>query len=386
MTITYKRRTATIPDRWEQLTTDQFLHLAADLMRLAAGQVSVGELRLRLLCHVMGWRPHRMKDPDTLANAIALSERITFPLRITYPQEADQYILPLPRQQREQVRRIDPFRLRLPVAEKLRQMDYRYTIDLMFCKQFLPVLKTRRHEYPGYVISTAYDTLTLSLTAMQYIEAMMIAREGMNGMDGANGANGANGHGVNGHGVNGHGVNGLNGSNGQASPSSPSSPLTPSSSSPLTPSSSSPSPSSHLPLLAAILYTPQPYSSEAAHAIADDLATLPPETLQAVAWNFQALNNFIFTLTPFSLLAQVKERRSPPIATDAADALYDLSADGLGNSTEVEQMNIITYLRILRKKTIDTVRLMRSHQIGTPQISAHTGLPLNTINQIIGMP
>ena len=323
-----------LPSRWEALSTRQYLRLVEDLMLLAEGKLSPGTVRLRLLCDTMGWDLGKMKGDDTLANAIMLSEHITFPLRITYPEEANELLHPLPRDIREQCRRTDPFRLHLPIATKLQQMDYRYTIDLCFCKQFLPTLRTRHNAYQGYIVSTAYDTLTLSLTSLQYIEAMAILKR--------IGANGANGQ-------------------------TPSTPTT-------------------LPLLAAILYTPQPYSSTAAHAIADDLATLPPPTLQAVAWNFQALNNFIFTHTPFSLLAHVQERRSPPIATDAGDALYDLSADGLGNNTEIEQMNIITYLRILRKKTIDTVRLMRTHQIGTPQISAHTGLPIHTVNQILGIP
>lgn len=320
---TATNRTA-LPSRWEALSTRQYLRLVEDLMLLAEGKLSPGTVRLRLLCDTMGWDLGKMKDNDTLANAIMLSEHITFPLRITYPEEANELLHPLPRDIREQCRRTDPFRLHLPIATKLQQMDYRYTIDLCFCKQFLPTLRTRRNDYQGYTVSTAYDTLTLSLTSLQYIEAMAVLK-----------SNETN---------------------------------------------------KHLPLLAAILYTPQPYSSTAAHAIAEDLATLPPPTLQAVAWNFQALNNFIFTHTPFSLLAHVQERRSPPIATDAGDALYDLSADGLGNNTEIEQMNIITYLRILRKKTIDTVRLMRTHQIGTPQISAHTGLPIHTVNQILGIP
>ena len=343
MTIHLPRRrtTPTIPKRWEDLTTSQFLRLVQDLMMLADGKISPGTLRLRLLADSLQWDLRRTGDGDTLANAIMLSEHVTFPLRIVYPEEANELLHPLPRALREQCRRTDPFRLKLPIAEKLQQMDYRYTIDLCFCKQFLPTVKTRRHQYQGYTVSTAYDTLTLSLTSLQYIEAMAVMK--------------------------------MCGHNGQPSPSSPSTP-----SSPLTPSS--------LPLLAAILYTPQPYSSTAAHAIAADLAQLPPHVLQAIAWNFQALNNFIFTYTPFSLLAHVQERRSPPIATDAGDALYDLSADGLGNNTEIEQMNIITYLRILRKKTIDTVRLMRTHQIGTPQIAAHTGLPIYTINQILGIP
>ena len=49
-------------------------------------------------------------------------------------------------------------------------------------------------------------------------------------------------------------------------------------------------------------------------------------------------------------MTKFNEKPTHPITTDAADALYDLSADGLGNATAVEQLNVLTYLRILRKK------------------------------------
>ena len=135
--------------------------------------------------------------------------------------------------------------------------------------------------------------------------------------------------------------------------------------------------------MAAILYCPGIYDSERAHAISKEFANLPAETLTAISWNFQALNNFLFTRTDFSLLTKFKEKTPTAITTDASDALYDLSADGLGNNQEIEQMNVLTYLRILRKKTIDAVRQMRGMKMDTPSISLETGLPIEVINDMI---
>ena len=77
------------------------------------------------------------------------------------------------------------------------------------------------------------------------------------------------------------------------------------------------------------------------------------------------------------------EKPAHPITTDAADALYDLSADGLGDATAVEQLNVLTYLRILRKKTIESVRTLHGMEYDVTKISTETGLPVNIINEII---
>lgn len=50
---------------------------------------------------------------------------------------------------------------------------------------------------------------------------------------------------------------------------------------------------------------------------------------------------------------------------------------------EVEQMNLLTYLRILRKKTIEAVRQMRSMEWDVIRISQETTLPVSVIQQII---
>lgn len=137
------------------------------------------------------------------------------------------------------------------------------------------------------------------------------------------------------------------------------------------------------PLLAAILYYPGTYSSEGAQRLADQFLTLPAKTLVAITMNFQAICNFLFTKTEFSLLTKFQSQKSKRITTDSADALYDLSADGLGNVEQVEQMNVLTYLRILRKKTIDAVRRLHAMDYGADKIADELGLPIDIINDIL---
>ena len=66
-----------------------------------------------------------------------------------------------------------------------------------------------------------------------------------------------------------------------------------------------------------------------------------------------------------------------------AESLYNLSADGLGNVDVIEQMPVIKYLTILRKKLIESVTAMNEAGIDLVEISDKTGLSIKTIKQII---
>lgn len=233
--------------------------------------------------------------------------------------EENKAILHLPLEEYVMYQRIDPHRIAYPYARELEQLDYRYTIDLCFCHQLLPEIFADKERYLGYKVSTDFKTLTCSLTALQYIEARSILDMG----------------------------------------------------------------EEELPLLAAILYYPGEYSSEGAQRLAHKMAALPKATLQAISLNFQAVNNFIFLKTPFSLLTKFVSRNDAPINTDAADALYDLAKDGLGTTVQLERMNLLTYLRILRKKTIEGVKALKASGMDVVKISNEVGLPLVIVKQII---
>lgn len=172
---------------------------------------------------------------------------------------------------------------------------------------------------PSYTISTTCSRLTCSLTALQYIEAVDALQAG----------------------------------------------------------------SGQLPLLAAILYSSRPYDTARALDLVPLMSRQSPLTLLSVRIVFEALVNFLYTRTAFSLLAQFKPKPQSPIATTMADTLYDLATEGYGTVEQVEQLNVITFLSIMRKKTIDTVRSMRSMELSTPEIAARTSLPLSVINNII---
>ena len=138
-----------------------------------------------------------------------------------------------------------------------------------------------------------------------------------------------------------------------------------------------------LPLLASILYYPGPYDSEDAHRKADLFSDVPQNVLAAIAYNFTAFNNFLMTKTEYSILTEFTSQRAREISTDAADALYDLSSDGLGDAQHVERLNLLTYLRILRKKTIESVRRLSAAGEDPGKIANTTGLDITTITKIL---
>lgn len=317
--LVYKGEIYRIPNRWDGMTDRQYIRLVADLLRMAAGGLSAGEVRINWLCDIMNWDRRRFRTEEQIANLVAISEQLTFLFQISYP-ENNAVLDGMDSETYELCRRVDPFRLHLPIARVLRRLDYQYVVDLCFCAQLIPSVRIKERRYRGYTVEKSYGVLTCSLTALQYIEARELI-----GQD-----------------------------------------------------------EKYLPLMAAILYYPEKeYNSEHAHVLAREFSALPPELLTAISFNFQAFNNYLFNKTSFSLLSKFKPEPGHPITTDASDALYDLSKEGLGSTRQIEQMNVLTYLRILRKNTISAVRDMKGFGWDKLKISNEVGLPINIIDKIL---
>lgn len=308
-----------IPNSWDQLTTFLFITLMRDFKRMANGELSPAMVRANYVCNVMDWKPKRIKGEESFQNLAFLSEQVTFPFLILYPED-DLALNDLDPETRELCKRIPPERLTgVSIARYLSKLDYRYVFDSCFCKQLIPSVEVNDEHYSGYEINTSFNVLTCSLTALQYIEARALIGKSAD----------------------------------------------------------------MLPLLAAILYHPGTYSSESAHRLAFEFVKLPEDKLQAIAFNFQAFNNYLFTKTEFSILTAAKEGKYSAISTGALESLYNLSNDGLGDITTVERMNLIKYLTILRKKIIESVRSLSSAKLEKADIEKETGLPIHIINQIV---
>lgn len=319
----YKRKEIVIPNSWEQLPPEAFLKFVELWEKVEAGELSVGEMRVHLLCAIMGWRLRKMKQEDAVENLLVLSERLTFPFKIIYPDD-DAALKGLSNQDYALAKRTDPFRLQhIPTLAHLKDLDYKYQLDLCFFAQLVPEVvfsldKNTVIRYNGYRAVMADGIIACSLTALQYIEARQLIDK----------------------------------------PKS-------------------------WPLMAAILYYHGIYDSEGAQRNVGFFKDLDPLVLKAIAMNFMALNTFLYTKTEFSLLSKFEPGKAKDITTDMSDALYDLCADGLGNADEVERLNLITYLKVLRKKTIDGVRQLHGSGMDLAKIANETGLPIETITKIV---
>ena len=317
--LVHKGEIHRISNSWEGMTEQQFIRLVADLLAMAAGKLSAGEVRINYLCDIMKWNKRRFRTEEQIANLVAISERLTFLFQINYTNN-NEVLDGMDKEMYELCRRVDPFRLNIPIARVLRRLEYQYVVDLCFYAQLIPSVRIKERTYQGYQVKKDYGTLTCSLTALQYIEARSLIEQG----------------------------------------------------------------ETALPLIAAILYYPEKvYNSERAHALAAEFASLPLELLTAIYFNFQAFNNYLLNKTSFSLLTKFKHKPERPITTDASDALYDLSKEGLGDAQQIEQMNLLTYLKVLRKKTIDAVRDMNGFGWDKVKISNEVGLPINVIDKIL---
>lgn len=278
--LSYRGKEVNIPNAWEVLTSAQYLKLVGYLMQLDHGEIDPCVLKVRFLCDLLDLDIRRFRKETEAESLVSISDQMSFLFQET---------------------------------------DTKISLNLCFCHQLLPVVEVEGKQFGGFEVSTEFQSLTCSLTALQYIEARQVLDMG------------------------------------EAS----------------------------YPLLAAILYYPGDYSSDGAQRLARIFGHLPQVTLQAIALNFMAVNNFLFTKTQFSLLTKFKTDSPARISTDASDALYDLSKDGLGNVLQVERMNVLTYLRILRKKTIDGVKSLHVSGMDVVKIANTVGLPLQVIKDII---
>ena len=175
--LIYKGEIHRIPNSWEGMTEQQFVSLVTDLLAMAAGKLSAGEVRINHLCRIMKWQKHRFRTEEQVANLIAISEQLTFLFLIQYPDN-NEVLENVSKETYELCRRVDPFRLNIPIARVLRRLEYQYVVDLCFCAQLIPTISINNRTYHAYKIQKDYGTLTCSLTALQYIEARSLIEQG----------------------------------------------------------------------------------------------------------------------------------------------------------------------------------------------------------------
>ena len=318
-----KKKKYLLPNAWTKLSQAQFVHLSGLLRLHVAGLASVGDVRLGYVTHFLGIDITKVsagKAALVATNLYTLLQNVDFIFNIKYSPDVWNNLSP---ETRRLAIKTEPSDLPdTPEVRYLRTCDYKFVIDAVFAAQLIPQIAVGRKKYKGYEINTRCGELSCSLTARQYIDASERLSRVIDNP-------------------------GL------------------------------------LPLLAAILYCPGRYDSDWAHRHAADFAALSPETLEAIALNFQSFVIFLFEKTHYTILRQKNAAPSKGLYVGMSEGLYNLSTDGYGNLEEVGRLSVIEYLDILRKKLIESVRTMHASDMKTTEIASKTGLDMNTINKIL---
>lgn len=266
-----------VPNRWDLLSPEVYLFVVALLSEYSSGNASIDDVRYHYVCRSLNLDPAKITDPDAISNLIVIADQVDF------------------------------------------IFDESGKLNGSFLAQLVPDIKIKKKKYTGYTVNTAFDTLTCSLTAAQFIDATGLMKDR----------------------------------------------------------------SSKLPLLASILYSPLPYSSERAHEMAAEFEVLPPVLLKAISLNFQSVFTYLFTETQFSLLATKNKEDVPEISTGMLETMYNLSVDGMGDVKTTKQMPVIEFLTILRKKLIESVRAMHDAKVDMVKIIKATGLNSKIIKKML---
>ena len=316
ISIPIGEKTIVIPNCWDRLTPDAYIFLCKLLALWASAQISAFEVKFRYVCFFTGTDPEAAIRGEADQYLYLVSRMVTFMFLIEYPKGS---LEPFDPELRTKLRKMPPEYL--PDKSMVRYFEdikYKYRIDACYAAQLVPDITIGETTYTGYDVYTAYDRITCSLSASQFVDAYQLLAD-INGKEA---------------------------------------------------------------LLASILYSPLPYRSDAAHKQASTFEAADPVTLQAVALNFQALVSYLFTCTPYSVL-QTRSTETAAICTGMAEGIYNLSADGLGDVTTIEQMNILTYFTILRKNLIESVIAMHDAKMDITEIASKTGLPIPTIRKML---
>lgn len=160
-----------IPDRWEELSSEQFIAIVRVLDTM--GTHPFQEMKIMLLEALLdGKLPLRPDDDTYCSNMYRLVEHITFPYQFVYTDERFRNFSP---SMQRHLKKYPPMDLNEPQIRLAARMKRHIAPDICFPAQLLPILPGSGLE--GYTFSYTEGIAMTSLTAEQYIDANTILQE-----------------------------------------------------------------------------------------------------------------------------------------------------------------------------------------------------------------
>ncbi len=103
----------------------------------------------------------------------------------------------------------------------------------------------------------------------------------------------------------------------------------------------------------------------------------------AVFLNFGAIQSFLYNTKYGILWKRKSSNRNNKLTVGFMDSIYTLSSEGYGSHIEVKNYNLVTYLDLLLKLLINSVKTLHSYELPLPEIAEKTGLTVEQLNTII---
>lgn len=124
-------------------------------------------------------------------------------------------------------------------------------------------------------------------------------------------------------------------------------------------------------------------------ATESQVAGLPMATMQAVLFNFMAVQTFLFERTHYRVLFNTN--KSEALATKQssgnnqgfAGAIYAMTEKGYGSMREMKDTNLVDFLEAMYADLRRTLKKMKDSDMDLTDIAKATGLTVKTINTLL---
>ncbi|MCW3784929.1 hypothetical protein [Plebeiibacterium sediminum] len=327
--IVLKDKTYFLPEKWEELTPDQYLFLLDLLNDYIHNKITANIVAINFAMYVLKIKRPRFMSPKQkevyYENLAWLGDRAAFWWVVEYEKP-------------EVLNNVDPELRRklkttlpedLPQTPEVRVISrYKYWLepDFVFCSNLMPTL----NKSIGYRFNMDDGLLSSSLSAGQFSDAMTISQQ-----------------------------------YGTAKKED------------------------LLNLLCAILYPVHGnYKFEKAQEHAVSFKKLSTHHKQAIYINFKGILTFITQRTKFAILFNAPKKqgestiKEEKITIGFNKNIYTLSKNGYGDTEQLMKVNLVTFLDLLLNELIDAVKSMQNMEMELDKILSATGLSLSQLKLI----
>jgi len=312
------------PDKWEELSQEQYIYLAGLLRKYHLGILTAGEVRIHFFLKVAGLMPRRIRKAEKeqiySENVWRAASMINFFFKYVYQNKKS--FSQFDPELKQQLAHTDPEDLPdSPDVRVARKMKRQLEVNAVFARNLVTSLPGI-HSMKPYRFNLEDDFLDTSLTAAQYVDAYSVFETWAE-------------------------------SNKAKS----------------------------LDLLVAILYQDKDYSSEKAYNRIELAGRISPEIKHAIMLNYMAIHLFLSQRTKYSILfTGTGTDKKGNITLGFHDSIYSLIKSGYG---EVEKMNLVKFLDLMLKELKDSVKMMQENDMKLEDIASKAKLTVSQVKSLL---